>query len=157
MSSPPFPLRSSAFAVPPLQFPKLPLHRLFADLSWLTIVAQSSLSHLAIHPWANTIAGLRLQSTLGQNLIAGFHSPSTLEQISLQDFARNPPLGKPHCRTSLAIHLWANLIPELNLQSTFGQLDLSLTDPQSPHVPLHSELLPFTLSILPPPQPSNCY
>ena len=119
-----------------------------AYLSWLSIVAQSSLSHLAIHLWANLIAGLRSRSTLGQtssqdfardpplgkphcrtsltihplaNLIAGLCSQSTLGQTSSQDFARDPPLGKHHRRTSLAIHPWANLIAGLRSRSTLGQ------------------------------------
>ena len=91
------------------------------------------------------------------NLIARLCSRSALGQISLQDFARDPPLGKHYCRTWLAIHFWANTIAGLCPQSTFGHPDLSLTNPQSAHVPLHSEFLLFTLSIPPPPQPSSCY
>ena len=60
-----------------------------------------------IYPWANIIAGLRSRSTLGQ--------------ISSQDFARDPPLGKHYRRTSLMIHPWANIIAGLRLQSTLGQ------------------------------------
>ena len=160
LSSTPFPLRSSPFAVPWTAI--VPV----ADLSWLSIVAQSSLSHLAIHPWANIIAGLRSRSTLGQT--------------SSQDFACDPPLGKHHRRTSFANHPWANIIAGLCSRSTLGQTSLqdfvckpplgkhhcrtsrdpplvNLTDPRSARIPLHSKLLPFTLSISPPPQPSSCY
>ena len=121
MSSTSFPLCSSPFAVPTSQFPKLPLHRPFTDLSWLSIVTLSSLSHqaihswakphrrisLAIHPWANTIVGLCSRSTFEQNFITRFHLQSTLGQTSLQNFACNLPLTKPHCRTLPAIHPWS--------------------------------------------------
>ena len=112
-----------------------------AYLPWLNINAQLSLSHLAIHPWANIITGLC--------------SRSTPRQILLQDFACVLPLGKHHHSTLLAIHPWPNLIAGLPPQSTFGQSDLSLTDSRSPHVPLHSEFLSFTPSILLLPQPSS--
>ena len=133
------------------------------------------LLHTCIYPptylsWANIIAELCLQSTL--------------RQTWSQDFARDPPLGKHYCRTLLVIHLWANLIAGLCLQSTLGQTssrdfarDPSLGKPhyrtpptghfwstwsvpdQSAICPstLYSKLLPFTLSIPPPSQPSSCY
>ena len=78
-----------------------------ANLSWLSIVAQSSLSHLAIHLWAiphrRTLLAIHPQA----NLIAGLCLRSTLGQTSLQDFTRDPPLTKPHCRTLPAIHPWS--------------------------------------------------
>ena len=53
---------------------------------------------------------------------------------------------KNHRKTSLAIHPWPNPIAGRCPRSSFGQSNLSLTDPQSARVPLHSELCPFTLS-----------
>ena len=120
-----------------------------ADLFWFSNVAQLSLSHPAIHSWVNPIAGL-------VNIITGLCLRSTLGQSSLPDFARDPPLGKTHCRTCkhhrrtlLAIHPWANIIAGLYSRSTLGQTssqdlqtllqefardqpDPSLTDPQPP-------------------------
>ena len=49
------------------------------------------------------------------------HPRICLGQTSLQDFACNLLLGKPRCRTLLAIYLWANIIAGLCSQSTFGQ------------------------------------
>ena len=53
---------------------------------------------------------------------------TTPAQTSLQDFARDPSLAKHlvkhHCRTSLAIHPWPNIIAGLCSRSTLGQTSL---------------------------------
>ena len=101
---------------------------LHAYLSWLSIVAQLSFNHLAIYPWANIIARLCLQSTLGQ-------TPS-------QDFACNPPFAKHHHRTLLAIHPWPNIIAGLRLQSTLGQILLQDFARNLPLAKQHCRTLP---------------
>ena len=151
LSSTLFPLCSSPFAVLPLQFPEPPLHLSLRGSALVCLhlplrvrsffCVRSRVSALgkyhcrtllAIHPWANIIARLRLRSTL--------------RQTSLQDFARNPSLAKHQCKTLLAIHPWPKLIAGLCPRSTFGQPDLSLTDLRSALVPLHSKLCPFIMS-----------
>ena len=126
-------------------------------LSWLNIVAQLSLSHLAIQPWANIIARLRSRSTLGQTL--------------LQDFVRDLLLGKYHCKTLLATYSLANLIAGFHSQFTLGQTSLQDSARNLPLVNLTCPWLIHNLPVYPctlsffrlcwvspsPPQPSSCY
>ena len=89
--------RTALARIFPLQFPRtalarshLPRTRIYPHvyLPGLSIVAQSSLNPLAIYPWANTLARLRLRSTLGKSsshdrLLTVWRS--TLGQSSSQD------------------------------------------------------------------------
>ena len=95
---------------------------------------------LAVYSWSIIITELCLRSTRSQT--------------SLQDFACNPPLIKPHCRTLSAIYLWSIIFVQLSLSNPAVQLGLTCNCPicpqpihNLPKYPPHSELCPFTLSI----------